>query len=429
MKSEYSHLPHIKDHNELTLYELIPDVVWIFDIDRHGWWWGNEAALNFWGLTTLEQLINKDLSGDTQGARDRTVQTFERAVAEGLTKDPWTTYPNGKAKTLYMKHKAVLVGPEKHRAIIAFVNESVSLGEIPENLLLVEAMRYTKVLVTSFTLSGEIVVENPAATNAYLSVNPREKGIAQSTFAARFANAQQGNNCLNQAIAEHGGRWTYQMQTIHGIKQHTLDIRETRHPLTGEFLLLVVEYDVTDLHQAIAQVEQTKNKLKQMAHVDALTNLPNLRQLEETGAALLKQADRRQENIVIMFIDLDGFKGVNDKYGHHAGDELLKAVASRLTSQLRNSDLIARIGGDEFVLMQANIDDKTDIAGVAQKVIDIISEPFEPSFGSVQLGASIGIARFPDDGKSMESLLKVADHAMYQVKKHNKNGFQFACCD
>ena len=155
---DYSHLTHIASHDELRLYELIPNVVWIFDLDKHGWWWGNEAAIKFWGLETVDDLINKDLSADTQGARDRTKQTFDLAAKNGLTIDPWTTYPGGKPKTLHMMHRAVTVGPDRHRAIIAYINEEVNLGEAPENLLLVEAMRYTSVIVTTFTLEGDPVV-------------------------------------------------------------------------------------------------------------------------------------------------------------------------------------------------------------------------------------------------------------------------------
>ena len=134
--NRYDHLVHINSHDELGLYELIPNVVWIFDLDKHGWWWGNPAAVEFWGLNNVQELIDKDLSGDTQGARDRTLQTFELAAKDGLTVDPWTTYPNGKPKTLLMMHRAVLLGPDKHRGIIAYINEQVNLGEQPENLLL-----------------------------------------------------------------------------------------------------------------------------------------------------------------------------------------------------------------------------------------------------------------------------------------------------
>ena len=102
--SKYDHLVHIRDHSELGLYELVPNVVWIFDLDKHGWWWGNSAAVSFWNLNNLQELIDKDLFGDTQGTRDRTLQTFELAAKDGLAVDPWTTYSNGKPKTL-LKYK------------------------------------------------------------------------------------------------------------------------------------------------------------------------------------------------------------------------------------------------------------------------------------------------------------------------------------
>lgn len=203
MSTSYPHLIHIQDHSELYLYELIPDIVWIFDVDEHHWWWGNRAALAFWGLDSVEQLVNKDLSGDTQGARDRIWQTFERAQQQGLTSDPWTTYPGGRPKTLLMRHRAVLVGPERHRAIIAYINEQVNLGEEPEHLLLVEAMRYTRVLVSSFDLAGRKVTENPAATRAYTGRERAEEGV--SDFVARFADIPQGQACWRQAKAQRGG--------------------------------------------------------------------------------------------------------------------------------------------------------------------------------------------------------------------------------
>lgn len=424
MTETFDHLPHINDFNELKLYDLIPDVVWVFDIDKHGWWWGNQAAIDFWGLENLDQLIHKDLSGDTQGARDRTLQTFERAQAQGLTIDPWTTYPNGKPKTLYMRHRAALVGPDRHRAIIAYIIEQVDLGETPENLLLVEAMRYTRLLVTSFDFNGEPVTENPAASEAY----PQSLLVGQQmpTFVARFADPEQGRQCLHTALDQEGGRWTYEMRTSNGIRKHSLDIRKTRHPLTGDFLLLVVESDVTELHQALDAADKAKQQLQQMAHYDALTELPNLRMFEEKGGLLLAQAQRNQSRFAILFMDLDGFKGVNDRFGHQAGDQLLQKLARRLQAALRHSDLIARIGGDEFVLLQAELTDQLEASTLANKVIEILSAPYDLQGEKVALGVSVGIAIYPDNGDTLEQLLDQADQAMYQVKQQGKNSFGFA---
>ena len=427
MDADYSHLVHIESHDELRLYELIPNVVWIFDLDKHGWWWGNKPALDFWGLETLDQLMNKDLSGDTQGARDRTKQTFDLAVKQGLTIDPWTTYPNGKPKTLHMMHRAVTVGPDHHRAIIAYINEEVNLGDTPENLLLVEAARYTHVLVTSFTLDGVPVIENPAATEAYRHIHAQDLPKPITEFAARFEDPEEGVACLARAQEEKGGRWTYRMRTGAGLRDHTLDIRMTRHPLTGDFLLLVAEYDVTDLLAALKSEEELKEEMRMLAFYDTLTGLPSLNLFQDISGTLMNLARRDGDSLAVMFIDLDGFKSVNDTYGHDAGDIVLREAAQRMDRVKRDSDLVARIGGDEFVLLQTGIRTEADIEPLARKLLQEIAEPIDIGGGEfAHIGASIGVAVYPKDGTDMEALLSAADKAMYAVKKSGKNNFALA---
>ncbi|EAR62503.1 GGDEF domain-containing protein [Neptuniibacter caesariensis] len=431
MSSEYNHLVHIQTHEELALYELIPDVVWVFDLDKHGWWWGNSAAVDFWSLNSLEELINKDLSGDTQGARERTAQTFELAAKNGLTIDPWTTYPGGKPKTLFMRHRACLLGPERHRGIIAYVNEEVNLGDTPENLLLVEAMRYTTVLVTSFTYEGQVVVENPAATEAYKHVQHEAMPEGNSPFSMRFADPQEGQQCLKRAIEKQGGRWTYQMKTAQGLRKHTLDIRITRHPLSGDFLILMAEYDVTELHQAIDKAEEVQGELRRMAHYDALTGLPSLYFLLEQAEMFFSRAQRNQESVAILFIDLDGFKKVNDTWGHPVGDRVLVEAAQRISKELRRSDQAARIGGDEFVVMLDGIRMPEAAGDVAQKLINALEKPicFSTDEGvevEALISASIGIALCPEHGEDLERLIKAADVAMYKVKRSGKGAFFIA---
>ncbi|WP_299199094.1 GGDEF domain-containing protein [uncultured Amphritea sp.] len=428
MKDAYAHLVHIQSHDELGLYELIPDVVWIFDLDKHGWWWGNQPALKFWGLSQLDELINKDLSGDTQGARERTAQTFELAAKNGLTIDPWTTYPDGKPKTLYMKHRAVLVGPERHRAIIAYINEEVNLGETPENLLLVEAMRYTTVMVTSFSFEGDIVIENPAATEAYKHIDTKQLPDNQSAFSARFAVPAEGESRLQQAISDKGGRWTHLMRTSAGLRKHTLDIRITRHPLSGDFLILLAEYDVTPLYEALDEAHQAQEELRKMAHYDAVTGLPSLNFLLQHAPSYLARAERRRQQLAVMFIDLDGFKTINDSWGHDTGDRVLREVAQRLSGLLREADQIARIGGDEFIILVDNIRDENSVTIVAEKIIHRLEDKIILKDSTViptqmSVSASIGIALFPDHGNTLEQLIKVADNAMYRVKKHGKANY------
>ncbi|MGH1460542.1 MAG: diguanylate cyclase domain-containing protein [Neptuniibacter sp.] len=428
MASEYEHLVHINSHEELALYDLIPDVVWVFDLDKHGWWWGNKEAIKFWGLDTLDGLINKDLSGDTQGARERTAQTFELAARNGLSIDPWTTYPDGKPKTLYMRHRACLLGPERHRGIIAYVNEAVNLGETPENLLLVEAMRYTTVLVACFTFEGQIVVENPAATEAYKQLPKELSSSACSPFSQRFEDPEEGQRCLIKALDQKGGRWTHVMQTSSGLRKHTLDIRITRHPLSGEFLILMAEYDVTEYYQALDKAEEVQSELRKKAHYDALTGLSSLYFLLEKAEILFATAQRNKEKIAVLFIDLDGFKKVNDTWGHAIGDRVLIETAKRISLQLRRVDQASRIGGDEFLAMLGGVNKPEDAEEVAKKLLQTIEQPIVlkcEEKGDVEaiISASIGIAFSPDHGDDLEQLIKVADTAMYKVKNSGKGNY------
>ncbi len=424
-RSQYDHLVHIETHDELRLYELIPNVVWVFDLDKHGWWWGNSAAVQFWGLGSLQELIDKDLSGDTQGARDRTLQTFELAVKDGLTVDPWTTYPNGKPKTLLMMHRAVLLGPDKHRGIIAYINEQVNLGEQPENLLLMEAMRYTRVPATTFTLEGEPVVENPAATDAYNFLHEQAQSEGTCAFVARFADPEEGRACLSNIQAGEEGRWDFIMQTAEGRRRHSLDIRRTRHPLNGDFLFLVVEYDFTELYDALDEVEAARARLHDIAMKDALTGVHSLHYMQEAAKTEIAHAERHGQTLWLMFIDLDGFKSVNDTLGHSAGDAVLCEVARRLQAVVRSEDLLARIGGDEYVVLLSHANTERDTISVANRILQTLAVPIPVGETGANVSASIGIARYPQDGQDLEALLKAADAAMYRVKKDGKNDFVF----
>ncbi len=177
------------------------------------------------------------------------------------------------------------------------------------------------------------------------------------------------------------------------------------------------------LQSEIKHHEQTKEKLQHLATHDILTAIPNRRLLMENLESMLALARRNNENIILMFIDLDGFKDINDNYGHEAGDFLLKEVAERLKYHIRKSDTLARMGGDEFVLgfMQSS-----DIDILANRIIKSISTPITlPSGNKVEIGASIGISLFPDDGDTPETLIRVSDDRMYISKLKGKNRYTF----
>ncbi len=158
---------------------------------------------------------------------------------------------------------------------------------------------------------------------------------------------------------------------------------------------------------------------------DLLTNLPNRALFRDRLNLAISQARRHDTQLAVMFLDMDRFKVINDSLGHLAGDQLLQAVAGRLTTCLRDSDTLARVGGDEFNLLIPDITGREDAVMIVSKIFDQLKQPVELEGHEVFVSFSIGIALFPQDGASMEVLVKNADMAMYHTKSHGKNGYEF----
>lgn len=175
----------------------------------------------------------------------------------------------------------------------------------------------------------------------------------------------------------------------------------------------------------ISDQKQTQNKLNILAHYDLLTNLPNRALFQDTLTKKLSKAKRNQNRVALMFIDLDNFKMINDTLGHDYGDLLLIEVAKRLTSVLREEDLVARLGGDEFTVILDDIKDTAYPSIVAQKIIDSLSQPIKLKDELGYIGASVGIAVYPDDATDKEELIKNADMAMYSAKQSGKNVYRY----
>jgi diguanylate cyclase (GGDEF)-like protein len=169
---------------------------------------------------------------------------------------------------------------------------------------------------------------------------------------------------------------------------------------------------------------ENEQHLQHVATHDLLTGLPNRRLMLEHIDQAMQRCVRNKKSMALLFIDLNGFKPVNDQHGHEAGDEVLRLVSNRLSTAMRASDRVARFGGDEFVVLAEDISDKEDVCGIVGKVDDVIFRPFLLQDGNaVSISASIGVAIYPRDGEDMETLLRIADTAMYESKKSASNCF------
>ena len=191
--------------------------------------------------------------------------------------------------------------------------------------------------------------------------------------------------------------------------------------LLGLLLILVLQRTYSLMKAREAELQQAHDALESVAHYDALTQLPNRRLFMDHLRQAVANSDRHGHPLAVCFLDLDGFKQVNDQYGHDTGDELLCQVARRLEEGVRANETVARLGGDEFVILLAGFGDLASCEEILQRLLTEVGRPVQIGAHSVQVQASIGVALYPSQGSSAGSLLEHADQAMYRAKRAGKN--------
>ncbi len=206
--------------------------------------------------------------------------------------------------------------------------------------------------------------------------------------------------------------------SIHWLRE-TGNVVKNVHDTTIKMMGVV--RDITDEKVSTRQ-------LQQLAHFDPLTGLPNRLMLEQRLSQALEQARLNQTRVALVFVDLNGFKAINDQYGHAAGDRVLNATAQRLQGILRSSDTVARIGGDEFVVVLEGLSPGLDLTEearrIGEKIFSQLSPPVEVDSQRHSIGSSLGVAVFPDHAGRMDQLLHVADLAMYEAKRSGNNQYR-----
>ncbi|MDP9160168.1 MAG: EAL domain-containing protein [Acidobacteriota bacterium] len=179
---------------------------------------------------------------------------------------------------------------------------------------------------------------------------------------------------------------------------------------------------------AFHDVSAARAKTREMSHSaqhDVLTDLPNRALFNDRLMQAIVLAKRQDKQLAVMFVDLDHFKKINDSLGHDVGDKLLQSVAKRLVASVRRSDTISRMGGDEFVVLLSQVEHAEDAAFSARKILRALSVPYLINDKSLDINVSIGVSTYPADGQDAEGLISTADNAMYDVKQHGRNNFQF----
>ena len=215
------------------------------------------------------------------------------------------------------------------------------------------------------------------------------------------------------SAVEKFGKWSGEIRMLHKngsvgwVESMCVPIYDSNKQMTGA---LGVNRNISD------RIKETE-RLEHLAHYDHLTRIPNRYLLLDRVEHLIAQSERIKSNFALLYIDLDKFKTINDSKGHAFGDQVLIETALRLKQSIRNSDTVARIGGDEFVLLLENISNKNDVSVMTETIAKALSKEFIINDEKFEISCSIGVAIYPDDGTTTDTLLTTADVAMYKAKK------------
>jgi diguanylate cyclase (GGDEF)-like protein len=276
-------------------------------------------------------------------------------------------------------------------------------------------------------------------------VHPDDREIVQRTYDRFMAEGTEWQVDYRLKRPDGEIRWVREMGKAHlishGIPEQTIGVLQDITVQKSAEQEIISARDTLE-QQVVERTRELANTIKQLqieieerekitaelhflANHDALTGLPSLRLCKDRLNQSLAEARRNHQASAVMFLDLDGFKEINDRYGHEFGDSVLRESAARITAEIRETDTVARIGGDEFVIILSSLPEKSIANRIADSLVAAIAQPVCVGAIEVAISASIGISLYPDHGVTAEELIRSADKAMYRVKRDGKNSFGF----
>lgn len=227
-------------------------------------------------------------------------------------------------------------------------------------------------------------------------------------------------NALHTYISVLNGKWE-----IAAIAEGDIPVSGQRLILSvklmGGIFALLTAFMIWQLLRMNEQLHASQLQYRQLAQHDSLTGLPNRILLSDRFEQAVARAERNRENLVLLYMDLDGFKRINDDHGHQTGDLALAEIAKRFRNTIRSSDSVIRMGGDEFIVLLENVHNVDAVLSISDKLLKSVSETIKINSLEFNLGMSIGVACFPNDGLTLDQMITAADHAMYQAKAAGKN--------
>ena len=371
-------------------------------------------------------------------------QVFRMSARRLLGRVCWELFPEGSRTHGYRRlHEAMSEGRSVHYLeyslrygiwyeVTAYPQPdglSIYFRDVTERVLAEQKLRLHERAIEAST-NAIVITTGRRHQYSIVHVNPAFEKItgysAQEVIGrnARFLrgedNDQPGLTVLRQLLREQKeGRVTLRNYRKDGTlfynELHIAPVRSAKGHVTH---FVGVLNDITE-------TKRYQDELEHHVNHDALTGLANRHLLQDRLQQALFRADRRKLRCAVLFLDLDHFKLVNDGLGHHVGDSLLNRVASELVTILRPEDTVARFGGDEFVLVATEVQDLADVTDIAERIVTRLATPMIIENQEITISASLGIALYPEDGESVDELLKNADAAMYHAKEGGRNSFSY----
>lgn len=379
-------------NHTFSLFNRLQSPVWVYDLHQKKIIWANSASLPLWEADSVEELTARDLGADMSEAVSAMLDDYQQSFRQGKAIKTWWFFsPNNTLKKALCHFSGIPLSDGRTAMLVEVVSEESSLRR---DL----AFSGCSNLALLFSAEGDLISANNAFSHSF--------GAHLSDLASFLGDLNQAHNWINEAR---------QRGTLHHKKLCWTGKSHYWFDIDGKWL-----QDKEQLLLNLVNISQEKEQLhtaKYNAEHDFLTGLLNRRGISNA----ITENQHEQQHYSLFFLDIDGFKLVNDTYGHAIGDKLLRAIAIRLQECVKFKGLLARFGGDEFIIQieQRNIDDP---AVFAKDIIAALNKPFHlKEVGELSIGCSIGISSFPDDAKDIETLITQADMEMHRAKLRGRN--------
>jgi len=381
--------------------------IWVYDIDHAAIIYANDAACSLWQADDEASLRQRDLGTDMSSTVERRLKQYQSDFEErdAAFTELWTLYPNGAPRNVMVIFRGFLLPDGRMAMQCEAVNE---ISNQPQNLRSAEALLHTDVMISLFSADGPPLYLNPAARKKFVS--------SSASFAALFVNHNDFVNMIRRMDQTGEHRQVSKVFTSAGQRWYDITAKHCSDAATGQPAILMTAIDVSELKEA-------RDKARHMANRDQLTGMHNRTSLQHHIEAL--RDDFGCGDCALIFFDVDRFKLVNDRYGHEAGDTVLRVIAERIGKSLRHTDIIARLGGDEFVILMHNVSGWEHLSTKIAFLRGIIGQPIYHGKTQLEVTVSIGVAEFQPQTVQFTDILRDADVALYASKQSGRNCVTF----